>query len=158
MASRSRCRGRILGPKNGFVLTAFMIAPRGSSGGEAIGQHPLERLQDLSLAVLRQIVPTQRWVRRRERQARGDGGARRVRDMVRILRIVCPAAAHSTALTPTARRGQRLLVTLYPSQLQPLREGDSVGTSFVFKNRRGDRLKILAWQGDGFALYLRKQV
>jgi transposase len=76
--------------------------------------------------------------------------------MVRILRIVCPAAAHSTALTPTARRGQRLLVTLYPSQLQPLREGDSVGTSFVFKNRRGDRLKILAWQGDGFALYLRR--
>jgi len=26
----------------------------------------------------------------------------------------------------------------------------------VFKNRRGDRLKILAWQGDGFALYLRR--
>jgi transposase len=73
-----------------------------------------------------------------------------------MVRIVCPAAAHSTALTPTARKGQRLLVTLYPSQLQPLREGDSVGTSFVFKNRRGDRLKILAWMGDGFALYLRR--
>jgi transposase len=27
---------------------------------------------------------------------------------------------------------------------------------FVFKNRMGDRLKILAWQGDGFALYLRR--
>ena len=26
----------------------------------------------------------------------------------------------------------------------------------MFKNRRGDRLKILAWQGDGFALYLRR--
>ncbi|MBX9708074.1 MAG: IS66 family insertion sequence element accessory protein TnpB [Caulobacteraceae bacterium] len=30
------------------------------------------------------------------------------------------------------------------------------GDLFVFKNRRGDQLKILAWMGDGFALYLRR--
>ena len=30
------------------------------------------------------------------------------------------------------------------------------GDAYVFKNRRGDRLKILAWQGDGFALYVRR--
>jgi transposase len=30
------------------------------------------------------------------------------------------------------------------------------GDLFVFKNRRGDRLKFLAWMGDGFALYLRR--
>src|SRR4051812_6501099 len=30
------------------------------------------------------------------------------------------------------------------------------GDLYVFKNRRGDRLKILAWQGDGFALYMRR--
>jgi transposase len=30
------------------------------------------------------------------------------------------------------------------------------GDLFIFRNRRGDRLKILAWQGDGFALYLRR--
>jgi transposase len=30
------------------------------------------------------------------------------------------------------------------------------GDLFVFRNRRGDRLKILARQGDGFALYLRR--
>jgi transposase len=36
-------------------------------------------------------------------------------------------------------------------------KGDPLsGDLFVFKNRRGDRLKILAWQGDGFALYLRR--
>lgn len=28
------------------------------------------------------------------------------------------------------------------------------GDIFVFKNRRGDKLKILGWMGDGFALYL----
>ena len=30
------------------------------------------------------------------------------------------------------------------------------GDLFVFRNKLGDRLKILAWQGDGFALYLRR--
>ncbi len=30
------------------------------------------------------------------------------------------------------------------------------GDLYVFRNRRGDRLKILAWQGNGFALYLRR--
>jgi transposase len=30
------------------------------------------------------------------------------------------------------------------------------GDLYVFRNRRGDRLKILAWHGDGFALYLRR--
>jgi len=30
------------------------------------------------------------------------------------------------------------------------------GDLYVFRNRGGDRLKILAWQGDGFALYLRR--
>lgn len=30
------------------------------------------------------------------------------------------------------------------------------GDLYVFRNKRGDRLKILAWQGDGYALYLRR--
>ena len=30
------------------------------------------------------------------------------------------------------------------------------GDLYVFRNKRGDRLKILAWQGDGFALYVRR--
>ena len=37
-------------------------------------------------------------------------------------------------------------------------QGDPLsGDLFVFKTRRADKLKILAWMGDGFALYLRKQ-
>lgn len=30
------------------------------------------------------------------------------------------------------------------------------GDLFDFKNKSGDKLKILAWMGDGFALYLRR--
>ena len=30
------------------------------------------------------------------------------------------------------------------------------GDLSAFRNRRGDRVKILVWQGDGFALYLRR--
>ena len=36
-------------------------------------------------------------------------------------------------------------------------EGDPLsGDLFVFRNKAGDKLKILAWMGDGFALYLRR--
>ncbi len=36
-------------------------------------------------------------------------------------------------------------------------KGDPMsGDLFVFRNRRGDKLKILAWMGDGSALYLRR--
>lgn len=45
---------------------------------------------------------------------------------------------------------------MYRQLLDPFRQGVPVGYSFVFRNKRGDRLKILAWQGDGFALYLRR--
>jgi transposase len=39
---------------------------------------------------------------------------------------------------------------------QELRGNPLSGDLFVFKNRRGDRLKILAWQGDGFTIYMRR--
>ena len=38
-----------------------------------------------------------------------------------------------------------------------VRKGDPLsGALFVFKTRRADKLKILAWMVDGFALYLRR--
>ena len=37
-----------------------------------------------------------------------------------------------------------------------LRGDPMSGDLYVFRNRRGDKLKILAWMGDGFALYLRR--
>jgi transposase len=41
--------------------------------------------------------------------------------------------------------------------LRAVLKGDPLsGDLFVFKNRTGDKLKILAWMGDGFALYLRR--
>jgi transposase len=36
-------------------------------------------------------------------------------------------------------------------------QGDPLsGDLFVFRTRRGDRIRIPAWRGDGFALYLRR--
>ena len=37
-----------------------------------------------------------------------------------------------------------------------LKRSPTSGDLFVFKNNKGDRLKIVAWMGDGFALYLRR--
>lgn len=37
-----------------------------------------------------------------------------------------------------------------------LQDDPMSGDLYVFKNRRGDKLKILAWMEDGFALYLRR--
>jgi transposase len=37
-----------------------------------------------------------------------------------------------------------------------LNRDPTLGDLFVFRNRRGGTLKILAWMGDGFALYLRR--
>jgi transposase len=37
-----------------------------------------------------------------------------------------------------------------------LAEDPFSGHLFVFRNRRGDRLKILYWAGDGFALWYRR--
>ena len=36
---------------------------------------------------------------------------------------------------------------------QALGDDPLSGHRFVFKNRKGDRLKILAWEGDGWSLW-----
>ena len=45
---------------------------------------------------------------------------------------------------------------LYPPEIHPLREGGSVGTVFIFKNRLADRLKILYWGGHGLCLWCQR--
>jgi transposase len=40
---------------------------------------------------------------------------------------------------------------------QALGDDPLAGHWFVFKNRTGDRLKILAWEGDGWCLWYKKQ-
>jgi transposase len=51
------------------------------------------------------------------------------------------------------RKGIDSLAGVVRSVLQ----GDPLsGDLFVFKNKTGDKVKILAWMGDGFALYLRR--
>src|SRR5262249_46900815 len=52
--------------------------------------------------------------------------------------------------------GRKSLAGLAAVVTTPLGRDLLSGDLFAFKNRRGDRLKILAWQEDGFALYLRR--
>src|SRR3954470_10669890 len=52
------------------------------------------------------------------------------------------------------RRGFDGLAALTTSVLG---EDPLSGHLFVFRNRRGDRLKILYWAGDGFALWYRRK-
>ena len=57
------------------------------------------------------------------------------------------------------RRAAADIVTLLRelvAQLTVLQDDPLSGDLFVFKTRRGDKIKILAWMGDGFALYLRR--
>jgi len=37
-----------------------------------------------------------------------------------------------------------------------IRQDPFSGALFVFRNRRGDRIKVLYWAGDGFALWYRR--
>ncbi|MDG3005869.1 IS66 family insertion sequence element accessory protein TnpB [Paludisphaera mucosa] len=37
-----------------------------------------------------------------------------------------------------------------------IRQDPLCGASFVFRNRKGDRIKVLYWAGDGFALWYRR--
>src|SRR5581483_10705430 len=134
----------------------FMIAPRarGLVGCEPVGQHPVEDAEQMGLLLVGQFRPDRR--PGRGRPARGGAASGRCRGMVRVLRQAKPAVARTSGPVPGAPTGPRRPGELYSPELHPLRLRGSVGSVFVFKNRRGDKLKILAWMGDGFALYLRR--
>lgn len=39
-----------------------------------------------------------------------------------------------------------------------LKDDPQSGSWFIFRGKRGDRLKILVWEGDGYALWQKKQL
>ena len=61
-----------------------------------------------------------------------------------------------TWICTTSQDGRKSFDGLQAMVASHLAKDPLSGDLYVFRNRRGDRLKILAWQGDGFALYLRR--
>jgi transposase len=71
-----------------------------------------------------------------------------------VLNLALPSRVFLCTLPTDMRKGFDTLAALVQAELgQDALSGDL----FVFRSRRGDRLKLLYWNEDGYAIWYKKQ-
>src|SRR6516225_8379153 len=157
MANRSRWRGRTLCANatvgSGLFMVALLVP--GLSVCETAGQHPVEDQEQLESQFVGEVQPARRPGRLMD-SARGGTESKLALHMMWLLRVVWLVVGRTRGRVPATPTGPRPQTSLYPPGQRLPTEGDSVGTFFLFVNRRRDRIKILRWEPDGLVVFYKR--